>query len=375
MGANVFTPGLMVTRHVHLARERRLPLKGNVVVKKGDRVKAEDVVARTELPGNVHMLNVSGILNVHQSDVVDLLQKKPGDAVEKDETIALSKGLFGLFKSVCKSPISGTLESVSDVTGQAVLREPPMPVEVDAYVDGVVTEVFEDEGVLVECDGTFIQGIFGIGPETFGVVKMLATSPDEEISADRITADLRGQVVVVGSIATTALLESAAKAGVAAVVAGGIDAKDLKDFLGYDLGVAITGSEEKGVTLVTTEGFGRLPIAEKTFRLLGENEGLRAAVNGATQIRAGVMRPEIIIPRTESEEMSAVAPKSSGISVGSTIRVIRAPYFGQLGEVTDLPSKLEAMESETMVRVLRAKLASGDVVTVPRANVEMIEEV
>ena len=64
-----------------------------------------------------------------------------------------------------------------------------------------------------------------------------------------------------------------------------------------------------------------------------------------------------------------------GIVVGSNVRIIRAPYFGELGEVTDLPPKLEQMESETMVRVLRAKLRNGDVVTVPRANVEMIEEV
>lgn len=375
MGANVFTPGLMVTRHVHIARERRLPLKGDVLVEKGTRVAAEDVVARTELPGNVHMLNISGILNVHQSDVPELLEKKPGEKVEKDEVIAMSRGLFGLFKSVCKSPITGTIESVSQVTGQAVLREPPMPVEVDAYVDGIVKEVFESEGVLVECDGTFIQGIFGIGPETFGVVKMIAERADEEISPDRITSDMKGMVLVIGSIATSALLEKAASVGAAAIVAGGIDAKDLKDFLGYDLGVAITGSEEKGITLVTTEGFGKLAMADKTFKLLAESEGHRAAVNGATQIRAGVMRPEIVIPRTEGGREGQAPPEPQGISTGSSIRVIRAPYFGQLGTVTELPSKLEAMESETKVRVLRAKLAGGEEVTVPRANVEMIEEV
>jgi len=372
--ANVFTPGLKVTRHTHIVRERRLPLRGNVTVKPGDVVKAETVVARTELPGNVHMLNIAGLLNVHQGDVPGTMLKKVGDQVEKDEVVALSKGLFGLFKSTCRSPITGTIESVSHVTGQAVLREPPIPVEVHGYIDGVVTEVFENEGVKVECEGAFLQGIFGIGGEVFGTIRMLASSAADRVGPERLTPEHAGTILVVGSLATAALLSKAAQIGVRALVAGGIHAQELKDFLGYDLGVAITGNEEKGITLVTTEGFGPLPMADKTFALLRENEGRRAAANGATQIRAGVMRPEIIISH-EGKAQEVHVPPSQGIVVGSPVRVIRAPYFGQLGVVTALPSKLEKMESETMVRTLRAKLQSGAEVTVPRANVEMIEEV
>lgn len=373
--ANVYTPGLKVTRRIHLTRERRLPLKGEVVVKKGDRVESHQVVARTDLPGNVHMVNVAGLLNVHQSDVTEAMLKKVGEKVEKDENLAMSKGLFGLFKSYCKSPVTGEIESVSDVTGQVVLREPPIPVEVHAYVDGVVTEIYPEEGVEVTCDAAFVQGIFGIGGEVEGIIHMLAQSPDDLISADQLTADMKGQVVVVGKLASSELLTRAAELGISAIVAGGIHAQDLKEFLGFDLGVAITGSEEKGITLITTEGFGPLAMAEKTFALLRESEGKRAAANGATQIRAGVMRPEILIPDAAAGVDAPQAEVGQGIVVGSDVRIIRAPYFGELGEVTELPPKLEQMESETMVRVLRARLRSGDEVTVPRANVEMIEEV
>ncbi len=71
------------------------------------------------------------------------------------------------------APTDGTLESVSTVTGQAILREPPIPVEVDAYVDGVVVDVHEGQGVTVETRGTFIQGIFGIGGETSGTLHVV----------------------------------------------------------------------------------------------------------------------------------------------------------------------------------------------------------
>ncbi len=45
-----------------------------------------------------------------------------------------------------------------------------------------------------------------------------------------------------------------------------------------------------------TEGFGRMTMAKRTFELLRGSGGRKASVNGATQIRAGVMRPEIVIP-------------------------------------------------------------------------------
>jgi hypothetical protein len=52
--------------------------------------------------------------------------------------------------------------------------------------------------------------------------------------------------------------------------------------------------------------------------------------------------------------------------------VIRAPYFGKVGIVVSLPAPLAEMESETMVRVAEVQFDNGDVITIPRANLEMI---
>ena len=51
--AQAYSPGLTVTDNIVLKKERILPLKGTVLVKKGDKVKAEDLVAETLLPGKV----------------------------------------------------------------------------------------------------------------------------------------------------------------------------------------------------------------------------------------------------------------------------------------------------------------------------------
>jgi hypothetical protein len=374
--AHSYTPGLKVSAFTTLRRERKLPLAGTVLVSVGQKVEAETIVARTELPGNVQTVNAANIMGVLPEDVPDCLVKPIGSPVKKGEAIAESRSFFGLFRSKVLSPTDGTVESVSTVTGQALLREPPIPVEVDAYVDGTVLEVHESQGVTVETRGTFIQGIFGIGGETSGQLHVCVAGPGEALTEANLGTDVRGKVLVGGSHVTTKVLNRAIQLGAKAVVTGGFDDQDLREFLGYDLGVAITGSEEKGLTLVVTEGFGEIPMAGRTFELLKSCEGRKVSVSGATQIRAGVLRPEIVAPRlTEAipAEVRADGAEPEGLTVGSLIRAIREPYFGRLGKVVSLPPELVPLETEAKVRVLEVDFGDGKRTLLPRANVEMIE--
>lgn len=60
--AQAYTPGLKVVRGTTLTRTRTLPLPGNIIVRQGQKVKVEDIVAIIELPGLVRSLNVASIL-------------------------------------------------------------------------------------------------------------------------------------------------------------------------------------------------------------------------------------------------------------------------------------------------------------------------
>ena len=74
--AQVYTPGLRITGNTTIVKERRLPLQGDVLVKKGDRVRAQDVVARTFLPGDVMLLNLGHRLGCEPGNLPNLLLKK-----------------------------------------------------------------------------------------------------------------------------------------------------------------------------------------------------------------------------------------------------------------------------------------------------------
>ena len=231
------------------------------------------------------------------------------------------------------------------------------------------------EGVVVESFGTFIQGIFGIGGETFGQLEIITDDLTAEISSTLIKDEHKGKILAGGALITIEAIQAAIKAGAKGIVTGGISDTDLRKFLGYDLGVAITGSEKLGVTLVITEGFGKIPMADKTFSLLKMNTGKKASINGATQIRAGVIRPEVIIPLLDKKEMgdSKEVMSIGGMKIGSLVRIIREPRFGEKAKVVALPVELQKVQSETKVRVLEVELPDGTRWTLPRANVEVVE--
>ena len=377
--AHAYTPGLRVTGRAVLQKQRRLPIAGKVLVRKGDKVAAQTVVAHAELPGDVSAVNVVNQLGIPASDLPRLMLKSEGDTVTAGEAIAETKPLIKWFKSSAKSPIDGTIETVSNVTGQVMIRSAPKPVDVRAYIDGTVVEVFESEGVTVETTGALVQGILGIGGEVAGELALVGAGPGAVLDPEDLKPEHKDKIVVAGALITRAAFDRAAELGVAALVCGGFHDSDLRDLLGYDLGVAITGHEDIRPVLIITEGFGNIAMAAATYELLASHAGKHASANGATQIRAGVLRPEIVIPLPEATDGKAAAtdqPKAGaagGLTIGSPVRIIREPGFGRLGKVRQLPPEARAVESEAKVRVVELEFPEGDTMVVPRSNIEAIE--
>jgi len=373
--AHSYTPGLTVTEQTVIRRRRVLPLPGVVLVNRGDIIRSYQPVARAELPGKVHPLNLANQLGVAPDEIKEYLIKKEGDPVQKDEVLAENKPLIKWFKTEITSPITGKVESLSTVTGQVLLREPPRVLELLGYVDGTVVEIHPNQGVTVEATCSLVQGIFGIGGETSGALVVAVTSPDEALTPTHLRPEMKGKIVVGGSFLSAETMAKAKELGVAGLVVGGIHDKDLRALLGYDLGVAITGTEQVGFTLILTEGFGTIPMAQKTFALLSAHAGEKASVSGATQIRAGVIRPEIIIPKQAGTVpgMETATAQHEGIRIGDPVRIIRDPLFGKIGQVSALPSDLQKIPTESEVRVLEVKFPDGRVAVIPRTNIEVIE--
>ena len=372
--AYAYTPGLKVKKSMTIRKTRILPLPGDILVKKGDVVDFSTVVAKTEAPGEPYIIEATNIMGMQPQELPRYAVKRVGENVKKGESVAQWIAFFGLVKKIAVSPIDGVVESISDLTGRITVRGNPIPIEIRAYIPGKVVEIIPREGVIIETNAAFIQGIFGIGRETHGRLHALVKSPNEILTPEMMTSEHKGKVIIGGALVTLEALRKASGIGVSGIVVGGINATDLKSFLGYRMGVAITGEEDIGTTLVVTEGFGRMNMSQRTFNLLQSFEEEEVAINGATQIRAGVLRPEVVIPHQRLGSEVSMDELAGGLIPGTPIRIIKNPYFGKLGVVVSLPVELQKLGTESFARVIKVKLENEEEVIVPRANVEIIEE-
>lgn len=381
------TPSLTVTENGLVRRYRELPLKGEVLVRVGQVVRADEIVAKSESPGELKILRLPERLGIDPIAVMRGLKVQQGESVRRGQMLCEHKGLFGLFKSRYFSPSSGVIEVVQGATGHLALRGEAVPVDVNAYVAGRVVEVLPEKGAIIEARGVLVQGIFGVGGERQGRLSVLPLNTDEMITESiLIGRDLKDAILVGGSSITTDALQLAVTNGAIGVITGSIDDETLRQYLGYDLGLAITGDEAVPATLIVTEGFGSLAMSHRTYDLLKKYDGRQASLNGATQIRAGAVRPELIIPDTTGEEAYATPSVDTEITVaddsllrelrlGSRVRLIRFPYFGLCGLVDEIPDKLQRLDTGAEARVVRVKLETvgeDGIITVPRANVELL---
>jgi len=373
--SNLLTPGLQLFARTLVRKRRDLPTKGTVLVTEGQQVVSETVVAEATREGELRLVRVAEKLNVPPDEALKHIVAAQGSVVSAGDLLAEMRGLWGLLRTTVEAPISGTVEFISAATGHVGIRAASSTIQVRAYINGHVVQVDEGRGVVVESEAAFIQGIFGVGGERTGTLRVLHVSPDARITADAIPSSCAGEILVGGHSPSIDALRKASQLGAVGFVTGSIDDRTLKEYVGYDIGIALTGDEPIKMTLIITEGFGAMGINPRIIEVLSTCEGSQASINGATQVRAGALRPEIITQALNSEvgERDASAQHLQGLTVGSTVRLIRVPFFGKRGTIVDLPRDLAQIETGAYARVARVRLTeSQEEVLVPRANMEIV---
>jgi hypothetical protein len=366
-------PSLIVDPDAVIRKERELPCTGEVLCKVGDIIDSESIVARTQLAGDLVILKIAERLGIEVFEVKKGLKVSIGEEVQEGQLLCEHSGIFGLFRSRYRSPGSGTIEFFSETTGHLGLRLPARQLEVNAYLSGEVIAVNECKSVTIESKAVLVQGIFGIGGERLGELLLVKPDLSSDVCVSDLPENLSGKIVVYPGNVDADILSEAARRGACGFILGSIEDRSLSSYLGYEIGIALTGDEKISMSVVITEGFGHLRMAERTWSILSALNGCRAAMNGTTQVQAGAVRPEIIVfSKMEEQEILEKGELDRQFCQGAKIRIIRAPYFGVIATIKGIPEKLERIETGAYTRVLQVCLPDGNEVTVPRANVELL---
>lgn len=364
---NLFRSGLIISSSIQVEKLRRIPPTGQVLVQEGQTVDFDQTVGYMNPQGYVVNVNLASEINVSPFDVPGSMLVPVGAAIRRGEIIAAHRTFYTLREYA--SPEDGILESVSPYTGRISIRAYPLAVR--AMYPGVVSRIIPGEGVLITSQGALLQGIFGIGGYQAGQLLVVTKSENQPLTPDLIQPEHEGCIIAAGGEPSLESLERAKRFGVRGIIVGGIHKSVLDAFLGYSLGTAVTGLE-RTVAIVVTEGFGRVPMLESTFALLTSLHGFFAILNGATQVRAGIVRPEVYIPHV-GEPWPRSSQNPEGLQAGQLVRLIRRPRFGQLATIVDARAFPHQLASGIQVLAIKVHLLhTGQDIIVPVANLEAI---
>ena len=231
------------------------------------------------------LVQLSGRLSVPKRLLKRFLLVREGTFVEKGQTLA-QQIAPGNFERI-EAPIAGIVTEVDPSGHHLVIERRIEEVPLYANFFGSIKSIGQME-IVIEGTGIVLNGKCGIGASSSG--KLII--PDE---LSYHGASATGAILLVRDSISDELLKKAIANGAKGIIAAGADHKALSEFTGYDLAVAFTGKEDVPFPIVITEGFGEQRMNDELFNFLAGNQGKWVYINGRTQLRAGVIRPEIIV--------------------------------------------------------------------------------
>ena len=339
-----------------IRRERLLPRTGEVIMRIGQQVTPVQIVARTMEQPRYVVLHASRVLGVPPADMNRYLLVEEGATLSKGTPILRKPGSLGRAK-LFNTPVDGILYHIYN--GRLVIQLAPEVIELRAMVRGHVNNIVAHRGVVLEITGTLIQALWGSGKEGTGKIKLGSRDEHSELSANTLDKEARGAIMVAGKVSEEAMLPALEQNGVRGLIVGSMSA---------GLCAAATQLE---IPVILTDAIGSQGMTRPIFKLLQESEGREATLFAQVNSQNGE-RPEIIIPLPANTNPSQPTLPGLKLDIGQTVRIIRAPYTGQIGKVSRLFDR--ARNSAIGLRVAGADVTLPDsqVVYVPYTNLDLL---
>lgn len=368
----------ILIRESELHLDRRLQRPGEVLVKEGDRVEPSTIVAAGEHGGRPILVNVARDLELAPEEAEGRLLKEPGQPVSEGEAIARRRR--GLRTQAARSPVSGIFLRFDPIAGTASIRPSTTRVELTAFAGGTIEEVEPGWGVRIRTIGSRFFGAFGVGEETFGVLKNVGGDRQRPLGPDLIDGRSARAVLVAGGTVSAAALSKAVQVGVKGIIAGAIEESELIAFLKvqehtlWRVGLPDWQfpAASAPLTLVITEGFGRSPMAAPLYDTLVAGDGMLASLCGITRLAGGLRRPEVIVAsRSGGRNSEEGGLPLAALVPGTTVRLIDQDHLGLLATVVSEPRRRRLLGDLT-TDALTVTLPNGSDMLVPTANVEIV---
>lgn len=349
-----FPPVAIGARRQTVLLRRTIPMKGDVMVGYGRRVRPGELVARGEAVDQPFAVWIPDLVPPDGKDSTVRLNKQLGDKVVEGECLASRKGFLGREKGICPSPGDGWVAIIDNDRSCVIVTPSPRQVELVAGVDGTVVEVIAGRGVVLAVNALYGQGVVMAGEDLWGPLRV-----DHTWGPERAGVSLENQVVL-ANVLGEAELETAAKAGARALIAGSASRAGWR---------GLREGRWPGLSVLLTEGIGDAPMSEGIYRELSRVGGSAVLLVNKNGRFGDTGRPEFVVS-LPGEDLAGREPPR--LEPGATARVVAGLAAGQTGTVVDLPSGPPSSKTGRGNARATIALASGERVAVVVSNLEVL---
>ncbi|MFP4456209.1 MAG: hypothetical protein ACLFPS_00930 [Clostridia bacterium] len=259
--------------------------------------------------------------------------------------------------------VYGRVKSIKD--NVIVISAIKINSELKAYIPGEIVDTNGHDSVTVEGQVYQLQGAYGLGGEKQGHLKVITLK--RKFTEEDIKEGYKGKILFIPSGVTIEAIKAADKLGVNGIITNSLSFSKIEEFAGIDFVPGITGNESINTALLLVKGFIEQPIEKEIIDFVKEYEDKWVSMRGSTHIRAGAIRPELILtPDSEMKvDFEFIEDK---VGEGKTVEIKRSGNLhgkkGTLEKIHSQPKKLPSL-----IKVLVATvIIDGESVTVPLTN-------
>jgi hypothetical protein len=342
------------TQQTRIRRTRMLPQEGEITVRRDQKVGAMDPVGNCYLPGRHELIDLYQALGVSRKTPLETItDRSAGETLQKGDILAKTGKMI---KKIVRAPADCYIESIEDGKMLLELLEPPF--ELKAGLDGIVREVNPNWSVVLETFGCLLQGVWGNGRVSSGLLVNTVRPGVEEFARGSVDVTMRGAIVAGSYCCTQQALEAAVDFSLRGLILSSMSSS----LVGYAL--------KMEVPLILMEGFGSIPLNPVALNLLTQFDRHNACLNACSWDVYEGSRPEVIIPLpgTGSD------PREGGhVHQGSRVRVKVPPYAGAVGVVTQLRDGDTTIHSGLRGKCAEVKFERLPLTSYPVTNLDILE--
>jgi uncharacterized protein (TIGR01319 family) len=228
-------------------------------------------------------IDVAGPLKIKPKDIKGYIKRRTGDFISAGDVLAVK---MSQPYSQVVSPYTGTIQQIDTKTGSVVICYDKKPFQLFAQIVSTVDNISDHGEIMVRVNAISIDARIGFGVDRSGLLEIYSPtmSPTEN------------SVIYTPHVNDTNQLRAFAEAGISGLIVNSIPYHVLTEFLGSDIGVALTGNEDLPFSVVILDGFYESQIVDDT-EYFSQHSQKNVLLKPFTQIRAGATRPGILISR------------------------------------------------------------------------------